>query len=114
MTEQTSFSTSGTLNPDGYEPFELGVVQWIRKFDVGDRPGLACGFWHVTPDDAPEAFDLVSEADESIHIVSGRLRIEELGGEVHDLGPGSAASFNKGTPTRWTVLEPTIEFFVYS
>ena len=54
------------------------------------------------------------EADETIHIIEGHLRIEVEGGDAYDLTPGGAASFNKGARTRWTVLAPTVEFFVYS
>lgn len=31
-----------------------------------------------------------------------------------ELTAGSMASLSKGAMTRWTILEPTIEFFVYS
>lgn len=109
-----AFTTSSTLDAKENEPFELGSVQWIRRFGEGERPSLACGYWHVTPAEAPEPFDLVMEADETISLVQGHLTIEVEGGGVYDLLPGGAASFNRGARTRWTVLEPTIEFFVYS
>jgi hypothetical protein len=114
MTKQSTFSVGATFDAELYEPFEMGVVQWIRRFGDGDRPQLASGFWHITPEQAPEPFDLVSEGDETIHILEGRLRVEVDGGQVHELGAGSVASFNKGIHSRWTVLEPTVEFFVYS
>lgn len=96
------------------EPFELGQVQWLRRNDDGDRPALAAGIWTVTPEEAPDAFDLVIEEDETIYIVSGHLHIEVVGGQSFDLTDGGMASFNKGTKTRWSVLKPTTEFFVYS
>ena len=114
MSEVASFTTSSALDPFKNEPFELGQVQWVRRLGEGDRPALACGYWHVTPEEAPEPFDLVIHADETISIVEGRLRIEVEGGGVYDLTPGGAASFNKGARTRWAVLAPTVEFFVYS
>ena len=46
--------------------------------------------------------------------IEGHLRIEVEGGDVHELTAGGAASFNKGARTRWAVLAPTVEFFVYS
>ncbi|MEE2524107.1 cupin domain-containing protein [Pseudarthrobacter sp. J75] len=113
-TDSTAFAVQGAQDPQKLEPFELGQVQWLRQFGDGDRPGLASGFWHVTTAEAPEPFDLLIEADETIHIIEGHLRIEVPGGAEFDLKAGSAASFNKGTQTRWTVLEDTIEFFVYS
>lgn len=114
MSDPVAFTTSSAFNPEKFEPFELGHVQWVRRFAEGNRPALACGYWRVTPDEAPEHFDLVMEADETISIVEGHLRIEVEGGDTYDLTPGGAASFNKGARTRWAVLEPTVEFFVYS
>ncbi len=114
MTTAPAFSTSSTLDPARNEPFELGQVQWVRRFGEGGRGALACGYWHVNPSEAPEPFDLLMEADETIHIVDGHLRIEVEGGDAYELTAGSSASFNRGVRTRWTVLAPTIEFFVYS
>lgn len=97
-----------------YEPFEVGQVQWLRRNGDGGNEALASGIWHVTPTDAPEPFDLPIEEDETIYIVSGHLHIEVLDGDSFDLKAGSMASFSKGAKTRWTVVEPTVEFFVYS
>jgi uncharacterized cupin superfamily protein len=113
-TSALEFTVHDAHDPKKFEPFELGHVQWIRRPGDGDRPALSAGFWHVTPEEAPEPFDLLIEADETIHIIEGRLRIEIIGGESFELVPGSAASFNKGARTRWTVVEATTEFFVYS
>lgn len=108
------FTTHDAHDPGKYEPFEVGNVQWVRRPGDGDRPALSAGFWHVTPEEAPEPFDLLIEADETIHIIEGHLHIEVIGGETFDLKPGSAASFNKGAKTRWSVVATTTEFFVYS
>lgn len=96
------------------EPFEVGTVRWLRKPGQGDREALSAGIWEVTPEQAPEAFDLPIHQDESIYIVSGHLRIDVQGGDTLELTAGSMASFNEGAMTRWQVLEPTVEFFVYS
>ncbi|MGT2463618.1 cupin domain-containing protein [Sinomonas atrocyanea] len=96
------------------EPFAVGRVQWLRKPGDGERPELSGGIWTVTPEDAPETFDLIFDEDETLYIVEGHLRIEVIGGDAFDLTDGSMASFNKGAKTRWTVVKPTTEFFVYS
>lgn len=96
------------------EPFEVGTVRWLRKPGQGGREALSAGIWEVTPEQAPEAFDLPIHQDETIYIISGHLRISVQGGETFDLTAGSMASFNEGALTRWHVLEPTVEFFVYS
>ena len=111
---ELEFTIHEAVNPAKYEPFELGQVQWVRRPGDGNRPALSAGFWHVTPEEAPAPFELLIEADETIHIIEGHLHIEVIGGASFDLKPGSAASFNKGARTRWTVVEATTEFFVYS
>jgi uncharacterized cupin superfamily protein len=101
-------------NTSAFEPFALGSVQWLRRPGDNGNAKLSAGIWQVTPEEAPEPFDLPIEEDETIYIVSGALRIEVTDGETHELTAGSMASLSKGAMTRWTVLEPTIEFFVYS
>ncbi|MDR6505737.1 cupin domain-containing protein [Arthrobacter oryzae] len=113
-TNAIEFTVHDAFAPDKYEPFIVGRVQWLRRPGDGNRPALSAGFWHVTLEEAPEPFDLVIEADETIHIIEGHLHIDVVDGDTFDLKPGSAASFNKGTRTRWTVVETTTEFFVYS
>lgn len=102
------------MNHQFSEPFEAGQVQWLRKPGDGERGELSCGLWTVTPEDAPEPTDLEIHQDETLYIVSGHLRVEVLGGQTLELTEGSMASFNQGAKTRWTVLKPTVEFFVYS
>jgi len=97
-----------------FEPFALGTVQWLRKPGDNGNEALSAGIWQVSPEEAPEPFDLPIEEDETIYIVSGRIRIEVEGGATHDLTAGSMASLSRGAMTRWTIIEPTIEFFVYS
>ena len=113
-TNAAEFTVNDAYDPTKFEPFELGKVQWVRRPGEGQRPALSVGFWHVTREEAPEPFDLLIHADETIHIIEGHLHIEVLGADSFDLTPGSAASFNKGAQTRWTVVEDTTEFFVYS
>ena len=102
------------LDPTAFEPFAIGSVQWLRRPGDNGNESLSGGIWKVTPEEAPEPFDLPIDQDETIYIVSGHLLIEVKGGERLELTEGSMASLSKGAMTRWTVLEPTIEFFVYS
>ncbi len=114
MTTEASVSFSGAYDIDRAEPFNAGVIQWIRKPGSGERPDLGCGFWTVNPSEAPKPVEVLIHADETVHIVKGRVRVEVVGGPTHELAAGGVASFNKGTRTVWTIQEPTIEFFVYS
>ncbi|MGF6834426.1 putative cupin superfamily protein [Paenarthrobacter sp. TE4293] len=103
-----------TFDPAAFEPFALGSVQWLRRPGDNGNESLSGGIWKVTPEEAPQPFDLPIDQDETIYIVSGHLRIDVKGGETLDLGQGSMASLSQGAMTRWSVLEPTVEFFVYS
>ncbi len=105
---------SAPHDPSAAEPFEVGTVQWLRRPGDDGNETLSAGVWHITPEEAPEPFDLPIHQDETVYIVSGHLRIEVEGGATHDLTAGSMASFSEGARTRWSVLEPTVEFFVYS
>ena len=97
-----------------FESFEAGEVQWLRRNGDNDNERLAAGLWQVEPTDPPTPVDLDMHQDETIYIVSGHIRIEVQDGPTLDLTAGSMASLSKGAVTRWTVLEPTVEFFVYS
>lgn len=114
MSEMQALVVNADLNSLPAEPFEVGTVRWLRKPGHGGREALSAGIWEVTPEQAPEAFDLPIHQDETIYIISGHLRIAVEGGETFDLIAGSMASFTEGAMTRWQVLEPTTEFFVYS
>jgi len=98
----------------GFEPFEAGHVQWLRRPGDNGNETLSGGIWQITPEELPEPIDLPIHQDETVYIVSGHLRIEVEGGDTFDLTAGSMASFSRGAKTRWAVLEPTVEFFVYS
>jgi hypothetical protein len=114
MPDTIPFVSSASFDRGRLEPFEVGQVQWMRRFGEGDRPTAACGFWVVTPEDAPEQFTVVGEADETVFILEGRLTIEVEGEDALELTAGSSASFNRGVTARWTIHEPVVEFFVYS
>ena len=110
----TGFTVSGSIDRGLAEPFEVGTVQWVRRPGSGNRDELSWGFWFITPGQAPEPMLVVGHADETVYIVEGHVRIEVEGQDAIELRPGGAASLNKGVPATWTVLEPTVEFFVYS
>lgn len=109
-----NFTTVAQYDRSAAEPFEAGTVQWTRRPGDGDRASLASGFWFITPDEAPEPIRVVGHADETVYIVEGHIRVEPEGGDAFELTAGSVASFNKDTVATWTVLAPTVEFFVYS
>lgn len=110
----TNFTVARSIDRSVAEPFEVGAVQWIRRPGDGGREALSAGFWFVSPQEAPEPVVVVGHADETVYVVEGRLRIEPDGQDAIELTAGGSFSINQGVPATWTVLEPTIEFFIYS
>lgn len=114
MADIDQYIVRSARNDAAHEPFEVGTVQWVRRFGEGGRDSLGCGFWRVSPTDAPEPLELFFEGDETILLLEGAIRVEPRVGDSFTLTAGHAASFNKGSRARWTILEPTLEYFVYS
>ncbi|HWH25301.1 MAG TPA: cupin domain-containing protein [Pseudolysinimonas sp.] len=113
MTTDTGFAVSTSRDATAAEPFAAGTIQWLRRAGEGGRETLSAGYWFVTPTDLPPKFELPIPVDETIYIVEGRILIE-VDGVEHDVRAGGSLSVNAGATTLWTVLEDTIEFFVYS
>lgn len=108
------FITAGSLDRTKGEPFEVGEVQWVRRPGDGERDELSVGYWFITPEQTTGPMVVEAHADETIYIVEGRVRIEPEGSEAFEVSAGGSASMNQGVSATWTVLEPTVEFFVYS
>jgi uncharacterized cupin superfamily protein len=105
----TELAYSTSVDSDSYEPFEAGVVNWLRQDDE-----VAAGIWVCRPEEQPGIHEAEFEKNETIYIIEGRVRVEIVGGPTYELGPGDSAAFKKGTVGRWKVLEAVKEFFVYS
>ncbi|WP_111510101.1 cupin domain-containing protein [Mycobacterium kyogaense] len=92
-----------------YGEFDAGVVNWLRQDDQ-----VVSGFWRCTPEEQPDVYEATFATNETVYIIEGRVEVEVVGGPVLDLAAGDSASFVKGTVGRWRVIEPVLEFFVYS
>lgn len=82
-------------------------VHWVRPEGNGSH---VAGVYRCDP----SAFRYTWEADETIHVLEGSVRIEVDGGDKLDLGVGDVASFSAGDHGVWHVLEPFCELFVLS
>jgi uncharacterized cupin superfamily protein len=98
---------------EAFEPYEAGVVHWLRRESIGDRD-LWAGIWLVGPDDLPARSLHESTHDETFHILEGSLVLEIEDGPKLELAPGDIVSLPRGTRARWTILERVREFFVYA
>lgn len=108
----THFVNSARNSPQGRQPFALGAMQHLWELGKGGREDLAAGFWHVTPEDAPEPFESIQDTDENFVVVEGHLTVDVIGGASYELKPGSSIALSKGLSLRWTVHEPTTKFWV--
>lgn len=106
MPAEAHYSSS---QADDFEPFEVGVVKWVRRDD-----DVQAGLWIATPEQQPDPLEITLAGDETIYLLEGRIRVEVIDGPVFELSAGDMASFRKGTTTMWTVIEPVKEFFVLS
>lgn len=102
-----AYSLSATS--DSFVPFEAGQVNWLRQDD-----DVQSGVWACTVAEQPDVHEAEFEANETVLILAGRVRVEIVDGPTVELGPGDSASFVKGTVGRWKLLEDVKEFFVYS
>ncbi|HLY50536.1 MAG TPA: cupin domain-containing protein [Solirubrobacteraceae bacterium] len=82
-------------------------VHWLRPEGHGSQ---AAGVYRCDP----AVFRYAWEADETIHVLEGRVRIEVEGADSLELGVGDIASFTAGDRGVWHVLEPFCELFVLS
>nr|WP_203644683.1 cupin domain-containing protein [Streptomyces sp. SID14478] len=77
------------------DPVVTGAVLW----ESADGKQLR-GIWQITPGVVTD-----TEANELFVVVSGRATVEVEGGDVLELGPGTAAVLREGDRTTWTVHE---------
>lgn len=94
---------------EGWVPFEVGVVKWLRQDDH-----VQAGIWRCTTAEQSDTHELTFEMNETVLILNGRVRVEIVDGPTVELTAGDSASFVKGTVGRWTLLEDVEEFFIYS
>ncbi len=88
----------------------IGEAEWLRR-------RTEKGWSHTTMlwRCEPMSFDYVFPGDESFLVISGAVTIELTeSGETVELRQGDLASFPKGTPSVWTVVEPLEKFTVVS
>jgi uncharacterized cupin superfamily protein len=94
-----------------YQPFETpngaeGEVHWIRESGT-DGVDLRTGIWRCAPGQIPDAMPVTFAGAETLYLIEGDLHIDLVEqGRTLKLCPGDIASFERGTPTLWTVKTP--------
>jgi len=102
------------ITTTAFEPFlvegrAFGEVHWLRREGSEGRL-LLTGLWRHPQG----SFDYTFPADETLHVLTGRVQIRLREGGSLDLQPGDLASFPKGAASHWTITEPLLKFFVIS
>ena len=100
--------------PDAqYESFltadgaSAGDVAWLRSTENEGRTYKA-GMWRCGVSECPYYF----AAHETFVMIEGTLQVKLEDGTTLTFGPGDTASFEIGTNSTWTVIEPVLHFFI--
>lgn len=109
----------GSAATDDYEPFNgfdavlegdpAAAVAWLRTTSAG--AGVLYTGMFVA---APSRFRYTFAADESFHLLEGKVDIALDGGPSVHLTAGDIVSFPKGAQSTWTVTAALKKFFVIS
>lgn len=92
----------GTLTPG---QSEASLTLWSSQDDR-----VEIGLWECTPG----SFQVVLESgSEFCHILSGRVRLTQTGGDVAEFGPGDALMMPYGWTGTWDVLEHVRKIYVF-
>ena len=96
------------LGPPSAEPLSGDIMtrSWV-PFTSEDGKTL-CGTWECEPGASRWEF---LERGEFIHVLSGRMTVEQDGGEPVELTAGSSAVFPLGWTGTWTVQETLRKVF---
>ena len=102
------------VDVQNYEPFivegkPFGEVHWLRQGSSGAGL-LLTGLWTHEPATFPYTFP----ADETFHLLEGKVCIKVDGLEPINMVPGDIVSFRKGQVSTWTISEHLKKFFVIS
>jgi uncharacterized cupin superfamily protein len=88
----------------------IGDAEWLRR-RTDEGSSHTAMLWRCDP----MSFEYRFPGDESFLIVSGSVSITLTeSGETVELRAGDVASFTKGTPSIWKVVEPLVKFTVVS
>lgn len=102
---------TSTANATEYQPFDTpngaeGEVHWIRDSGA-DGVDLRSGIWRCAPGQIPDALPVTFAGAETLFLIEGELHVELVDqGHTLKLRTGDIASFERGTPTLWSVKTP--------
>jgi uncharacterized cupin superfamily protein len=98
-----------TAATEDFVPLGDGLISWLRQDD--DVTAGTCVYKLAESEGRHEIAFNVSE---TLIVLEGRIRLEIAAGPTVELGPGEAASFERGTSGNWSLVEDTRLFFVSS
>ena len=105
--DSSEFESFAFPDEDVLEGVPNARIHWLRPEGQGAQ---VVGVYRCDP----AVFRYTWEADETIHVLEGRVRIDVEGESSVELAVGGIASFSAGDRGVWHVLEPFCELFVLS
>ncbi|BBX65523.1 hypothetical protein MSAS_46970 [Mycobacterium saskatchewanense] len=98
-------------------PEELGLVDVCGNPDMlvhelRSTSGPGGSVWAAVVTVFPCCFNYVFAGNETVLVLEGEATVEVGGTQIVELGPGTIASFTKGTKSRWRIHKRLREFAV--
>jgi len=84
-------------------------VEAVRSFFQSPDGSVDIGIWECTP--GRFTADR-SDSSEICHIISGRVELSRIDGEVRELGPGDLLVLPKGWKGEWRIRETTRKLYM--
>ena len=84
-------------------------VEAVRSFFKSPDGSVDIGIWECTP--GRFTADR-SDSSEICHIISGRVELSRIDGEVRELGPGDLLVLPKGWKGEWRIRETTRKLYM--
>jgi uncharacterized cupin superfamily protein len=98
----------GTFSPKPTS-IEGNQVEAVRSFFQSPDGTVDIGIWECTP--GRFTADR-SDSSEICHIISGRVELSRIDGEVRELGPGDLLVLPQGWKGEWRIRETTRKLYM--
>ncbi|MFG6446206.1 cupin domain-containing protein [Microbacterium sp. P07] len=97
------------LAPPSAQPLSGEIIVRGKVAFANDDRTIISGIWESEP--GTSRWEFLTRG-EIVHILSGRMTVQQDDGAPVELTAGSAAFFPLGWTGEWTVIEPVRKFYV--
>ncbi|ESX32022.1 cupin [Mesorhizobium sp. LSHC440B00] len=113
MIDLSTFHDLATAEIGAFSPKPTSIegdqVEAVRSFFQSPDGTVDIGIWECTP--GRFTADR-SDSSEICHIISGRVELSRIGGEVRELGPGDLLVLPQGWKGEWLIRETTRKLYM--